>query len=99
MKVILIGIISILYIRIIYPYIILILTQDIHNFLLIFVSLLINLENIILEEQLKNKINDNIMEDKYLKIISNQISYICRSIDNLEIKQKKILRSKSLNNI
>jgi hypothetical protein len=99
MKTIVLILISIFYIKIIYPYIIILLTADIYNFILIYILLLLNLENTILENKFRNITNDNIMEEKYLKVISNQLLYLCKNIDSLEIKSKKILRSKSLNNI
>jgi len=99
MKNIVIILISIVYIKILYPQIILLLTIDIHNFILIFISIIISIDNIILKKELTNKINDNIMEEKYLKIIFTHISNIYKKIDNLELNNKRILRSNSLNDI
>lgn len=92
---IIILLISIFYIKILYPHIIILLTNDIYNFILIYLILLIKVENIII----KNKNNDNIMEEKYLKIIFTHISNIYKKIDNLELNNKRILRSNSLNDI
>jgi len=84
----LIGIISIIYNNFIYPYILIIINENTHNFFLVFISILVQLDNFSLLQKIEEKKVDNIMEEKNLKIISNQLYYICRTLDNHHYKYK-----------
>ena len=79
-----IGIIALIYIHYIYPYVLLLISVNTHNFILIFSSILVQIDNFSLLKEIKEKENDNIMEEKYLKIISNQLYYICKKVDNID---------------
>jgi len=102
----LIYIISCLYNKFIYHYIILLISIKTYNNLLIFLIILIQLDNFSLLFELENKKIEetNIIQDKYIKIISNQLSYICKKqeeLNNLTLKQKieKQKFSRSCNNL
>jgi len=83
-----IGYISYLYNLIIYPYVILIIPIDIYNICLIFIIILVQLDNFNLFYELKNNNNnknDELInfEDKYIKIIKAQMSYIIEKQNDL----------------
>jgi hypothetical protein len=68
-----IVLIIIIYRKILYPYLLVILTEDAPNFILIILSLLLNIHNIILLEEIKTTTNDNLIEYKYMKIVYTKI--------------------------
>jgi len=80
----LVGIISLLYINIIYPYIIIYVSNEIHNYMLIFISIISQIDNYRLISDIKMKEQDNILYNKYLKVISNQLYYICNRVDKID---------------
>jgi hypothetical protein len=79
-----IGLITLIYNHFIYPYILLIISANNHNFIVIFSLILVQIDNFSLLKEIKEKQNDNIMEEKYLKVISNQLYYICKKVDNID---------------
>ena len=79
-----IAIISLLYNHYIYPYVLLLISVNTHNFILVFSLILVQIDNFSLLKEMKEKEKDTIMEDKYLKIISNQLYYICKKVDNID---------------
>jgi len=91
--------IILIYRKILYPYLLVVVPEDTHNFILIILSLLLNINNIILLEEIKANTNDNLIEYKYIKSICNELSYIYKKIDTIEtnIKNKKF--NKSCNNL
>ena len=91
--------IILIYIKILYPYLLVVLTEDTHNFILIILSLLLNINNIILLEEIKANTNDNLIEYKYMKIICNELSYIYKKIDKIEKKIKNKKFNKSCNDL
>jgi hypothetical protein len=94
-----IVLIIIIYRKLVYPYLLVLLTEDTHNFILIILSLLLNINNIILLEEIKATTNDNLIEYKYLKIICNELSYIYKKIDTIDTKIKNKKFNKSCNDL
>ena len=84
---------TIIYKKIFYPYLLFILSSETQNFILIILSLLFNINNKILLEDIKTKTNDNMIEYKYLKLICNEISYIYKKIEIIDKKTNKINKS------
>jgi len=82
---------TIIYKKIFYPYLLFILSSETQNFILIVLSLLFNINNKILLEDIKTKTNDNMIEYKYLKLICNEISYIYKKIEIIDKKQIKLI--------
>ena len=92
---------TIIYKKIFYPYLLFILSSDTQLFILIILSLLFNINNKILLEDIKTKTNDNMIEYKYLKLICNEMSFIYKKIDTIDkIVSKKINKiNKSCNDL
>ena len=100
--IILLGIISYLYNILIYPYVVLLISLNLYNTILIFMVLIVQLDNFSLFTEINklktenNNIN-NIMEDKYVKIISNQLAFICKKQEEINTmtnkKKKRHMRS------
>jgi len=88
--------ITIIYKKIFYPYLLYILSLETQLFILIILSLIFNINNKLLLEEIKQNINtnDNIIEYKYLKLLCNEISFIYKKIDTIDKKIcKKINKS------
>jgi len=97
-----IGYISYLYNLIIYPYVILIIPIDIYNICIVFIIIIVQLDNFNLFYELKNNNkNDELIkfENKYRKIITTQMGYIIEKQNELNrlnnIKKTLNMRSKS----
>jgi len=77
------------------------ISVDTHNFILVFTSILVQIDNISLlndikeKEKEKEKEKDNIMENRYLKMISNQLYYISNKLDKLDKLDKKDKKDKN----
>lgn len=84
-----IALITLIYNHFIYPYILLLISENNHNFLIVFSLILVQIDNFSLLKEIKEKENDNIMEEKYLKVISNQLYYICNKVDNIDNYKKQ----------
>jgi hypothetical protein len=91
--------IILIYRKILYPYLLVVVTEDTHNFILIILSLLLNINNIILLEEIKANTNDNLIEYKYIKSICIELSYIYKKIDTIEINIKNKKFNKSCNDL
>jgi len=78
--------ITLIYNYYLYPCVLLMISVDTHNFILVFTSILVQIDNISLLNEIKEKerVKDNIMENRYLKMISNQLYYISNKIDKLD---------------
>ena len=87
-----IGIISIIYNNYILSYIIWIIGEKIYNYIIIFIIILVQIDNISLYNELilnkknnndKNDKNDN--NDKYMRILINQMSYIIKQNNDIKM--------------
>jgi len=92
-----IGIISYIYNCIIYPYIVLLIDYRLYNIIIPYMIIIIQLDNFTLLKDLQKKKEEDReqekMDERYLKIISNQLLYICKKQDeiikNIIIEEKK----------
>lgn len=97
----LIGIISYLYNLIIYPYILLLMSTNLYNNIIIYILIILQIDNFSLYYELNTYIkedNDK-MDELYKRIISQQLAYICKKqkeINNMnKIENNRKLRIRS----
>ena len=87
-----IGLITYLYNKLIYGYVLMIFGEWIYNNIIIYMIILIQIDNISLYNELKNggiNTNDNIekIHDKYMKILMNQMTYIIKQNNDIKTIQ------------
>jgi hypothetical protein len=89
----LIGLVSYLYNLIIYPYILLFINSSLYNNITIYIIILLQIDNFSLYHELITYIREdnNKMDERYKKIISQQLAYICK-------KQSEINNINNMNN-
>jgi len=96
----LIGLLSYLYNLIIYPYILLLISINLYNNIIIYLIIILQIDNFSLYHELNTYIkedNDR-MDERYKRIISQQLAYICKKqqeINNMNNIENKKLRVRS----
>ena len=93
----LIGLVSYLYNLLIYPYIILLISVNIYNNILIYILIILQIDNFSLLHELnayKKEDNDK-MDERYIRIISGQIAYICNKQNEIN-KMTKAANNRKL---
>ncbi len=100
-----IGLMSFIYNLFIYRYMIMMIGENIYNHIIIFIIIIVQIDNISLYNDLKNNNNDKTNDktnDKYMRIIMNQMTYIIRQNNEYkkmyEVNKNKYKSHKSFTN-